>query len=648
MSEELPRTNPNPPPPHDYLASPLNPNNEEPSDLDDVVSQINLLLQYPDNLRLGPVEDLIRFLTSIRDEAKDSAEALDKAESEVERLKEKVNNAAAWSQKKKQEIQDLETRVCPQPHDHHYATVLEGIATGALAQVQELDEELDHAEQQSADNGLLAASRLSELRKADNKIRDWEAAAAALDFESGTPALDRLLQESDPLPAPANAKLDPVYLAARLSAIRRACLSGDLCTMSRILGFLPDAGAPILPQVWGALPAAIRGNHPQPATIADFNDFFSRIELGCRHSEDLADTLGDPATQEWGTSLTHVETLMNQANTTPATAVPTSAKLFSGKDVPRLTNPDDYFPYRTRLEAFFKGTQTPSPVDFSTALYRVLATLDHPTVAAAVIGWDPTPQVRNTWPATWTAFIAALDDKFLPANILVDTMREYRKCHPGKDETAVSFFNRFEAVLTKRRAVERLRGAPIVSDQEAIGRLLAILPRQLVNSVQLDHARRGIITESRTPHEIRSDFEIAWGILTPAATPKATPTAGGRARNATNRPTNSSDELRPRRCGLVCNYDTAPRVPDILRGSLFNNDADSIRCRSEAVRLNVCQYCRRPPSQHTTVGAQHRPVPPANNQARGRAAPALPPTPPGPRIEDVTDRLAIEGAPPSA
>lgn len=606
--------------PDDYATSPLGQKTPPAKyELPEIAEQLRFFITKPDYLQLATTQDLVHFFQTTH---KRILELNQDWENDIEEYDQE--NAPRPSDKK--EIQDLQQKL-----EESQATLLQTLQDHAATQQQLDDEKLNCKEDKVGLRRDIRELR-AQLEWHDER---WSDASAAINraIEVTVPDDEAIARD----------------LVQQLLDIRKAIDEGEIRVMTQILGFLPDAGAPLIPQLWSKIPAALKGTHPEPADAATFNAFFEGLTIGCPHPEELAQTLGDPDAQEWTLSLRHVERLMTAAAAAPAaTTTVATTKLFDAKDVPTLKNPDEYFPYRTRLEAFFRGTQTPSPADFSTALYRVLATLDHPTVAAAVIGWDPTPQVRATWVATWRAFLLALDDKFLPKTILPDTIREYMRCHPTKEESAVSFFNRFEAALTKRQAVERLKGAPVVSDDAVVSRLLAILPRELVDAVEVNHMQQGIVTQSRTPRQLRDDFEIVWRHRSPPKADK--PTGPARGRNAPPRlPANSTDALKPRRCGLVCNYETAPRVPDHLRGSLFNDDADSRRCRAEAARLGLCQYCRRPASQHATVGATPRLVTPANAPARGRAAPArLPSPPPGPRVEDITDQQAIEDAPSSA
>jgi len=516
-------------------------------------------------------------------------------------------------------------------------------------EVADLEEQVDSAETQSAKNGLDLGNLRILYNKAIAREADWEVASRLLD-EDTLPALDSSKPggPGEPKPLSKDNLGDPVHLAVRLAAIRSACRAGNLAAMTQHLNFLPDAGTGVIPAVWNAIPTELRGNNPQPRDLATLNTFLNQIPLGtCNHPPELAAELHmEPATP-WSDSLDVVRDLMTAA---PQPAIAGRSTLFKATEVPALKDTARYEEYRGQLKVFFESEDDPALHEYGRAMRRVIRGFEDTTAIQAAQGWDVSTCVRPTWHATWQAFIAALDEKFQKVTILEDTIGDFMKCRPKDAETPSDFFNRFEAITNQRRVVEERKGIPAasrLSDETVTARLLAILPRYLVDDVRLSLARQNQIIELRTPAQLRPEFERAWAYVpAPYKPPKgpAHPVPKGRA-GPPARPTSTTNEVKERTCGLIVSYDTAPAVPATLRGSLYSpQDPQSATRRQLAARMQVCEYCRRPRSEHHASGPRFKTVTPAN--APGRVARGRQPSPPpGPRVQDITDQQAIEPAP---
>jgi hypothetical protein len=527
-----------------------------------------------------------------------------------------------------------------------------------------LEEEVSDLKEELAKVKETLHSTRTALQEGAKTLREWDLATRCLDTDAFDAGLNTPAEgEVRPIPDPENTrpdfdkKLSPAYLASRLIAIRTACRTGRLSAMVQHLAFLPDAGAPVIPAVWQAIPESIRGSEPEPQDLATLNAFLTRIPLGsCTHPTELGTVLNNPA-QEWNTSLDVVRDLMTAAPP-PAQVTEARTKLFKTSEVPEFKDTTQYEAFRTQLKSFFQAEDEPAPHEFGRAMRRVLTSFKDPVAIAAQAGWDISPLVHHTWTQTQEAFLSALDKKFQKATILEDAIADYMKCRPKESELPSDFFNRFEAVTNQRREIEKRKGMTPeqqLSDQAVTSRLLAVVPRYLVDNVRLAMARNGQILEVQPLSVLRPEFERAWAYVQPPPPKNPRPTPAnpqGRQRQGPARqtPTAGMNEVKERTCGLIVSYDTAPAVPAALRGSLYSpTDPGSAARRSLASRMKVCEYCRRPKDQHQPSGPRFKEVTPGTAVSRSAPAqPRQPSPPPGPRVEDITDRLAIEPAPPSA
>lgn len=391
-----------------------------------------------------------------------------------------------------------------------------------------------------------------------------------------------------------------------------------------------------------------------PKTEEDFKNLIvARVmgtdapPLGCTHPTELSHVLigPDQPILPWEDALNDVRNLLDEqqrAATAPAPA--TEGKLFRASDVPEFTDANKYYDFRASLQMFFQSEDAPPTGTYGRALMRVISTFKDPTARAAAHGWDLSTILRHDWPTTWITFLEALDQKFLPATALEDAIADFMRVHPKADETAASFFNRFEAALARRRAMETMKGAARFSDDAVTLRLIAVLPRYLVDDVRLALRRQNRILETQTPALLRPEFETAWAYVQKPA-PKTTPTPRARpapaGRNPNPRPAN---QVTTRQCGLTVSYDSAPAVPEALRGSLYPSNANpsqnaaNLARRQLAAQQQVCEYCRRPRSQHQNLGTNFKPVT-MDTAPRNRPAPIAQIE--GPRVTDVTNQLAL-------
>lgn len=513
---------------------------------------------------------------------------------------------------------------------------------------QELKDQLATANDQIAQLDRAAATKVQSLegqkqnllqqtREVSEELADWETNISE--------ALGKIEYDGDAVQhltlAEARAEIEKLRRNSDLSALRSllpAVLQNNTFSPTLLASALrlQFASATMAPQggsgrfsvtfsegnsiatVWATIPSHLRRGRPQPTTSQEFNDFLNELLINnppaaptsCSHPSQLATQLGMDQDQDWDTSLGMVQDLLQAPGPAPTTFAPT--RLFKPSDVPEFNDTKKYFEYRSTLRMFLLSEEDPAPGEYGRALLRILSTFKDDTARAAATGWDISPIIQPTWPATREAFLQALDQKFLSETILEETIQEFLRVYPKEADNATSFFNRFEAALSKRRAVESLRHVTPVSNETVTARLLSVLPRYLVENLRLDLARRGTIIETLDPSELRTQMGRTWAYVPAPLKPARTP-IGARAAPAS--PT-GGNQVTTRTCGLTVSYDSSPPVPQTLRGSLFpdsrqpaNNPANAAR-RRLAVSMQVCQYCRRPRSQHQAVGTNFKAVTP--------------------------------------
>jgi hypothetical protein len=411
---------------------------------------------------------------------------------------------------------------------------------------------------------------------------------------------------------------------------------------------------------WEGIPSVYTAGKKKPNTPDELKQFIidtltnapAGLSSGCDHPRDLAVALEEDEDQDWEDSRQHVSDMVYDlrvlrslgrgVSTVPS---PSSKLPFKATEVPVLKDLAAYEEWRSRATRFL-GIQEVQPSQYATALLLVLTTFEDKTADQAAMAWDPANCVKGTWDATLKAFFAVLDQNFGSVTIYEDTVKEFMKVRPTPGESATSFFNRFDAVINKRHAVEERLGITKMTEADMVARLLNVAPRHLTNFVRamLRMRENPARLESLSPAQLRPLYENAWAYApgAPAAPPRQDQKRSGPAARSTPAgPSGQDNQTRQRQCGLVVSYDSTPAVPASLRGRLYpspkatsDENAASSRRLDEAVRQQVCEYCRRPRSQHQTVGAVFKPVT-RRLPASGSARPS--PVSDSQRVTDVTD-----------
>jgi hypothetical protein len=261
---------------------------------------------------------------------------------------------------------------------------------------------------------------------------------------------------------------------------------------------------------------------------------------------------------------------------------------------------------------------------------------------------DVSTFVRPTWKQTYEAFLAYTDATFLPSNLYQLCIIEWRKIHGKKGQSAQDFLLEFESALWSLNEAADYRKIPRPSAGEITRQLTAALP---------NHVRDEILKflpdfEEHPYDHYRARLQDIWlRTAWPDSSRHSAPAPRARLTNASPaqavHPRRDNNDTRMRRCGLVVSYDTAPAVPAHLRGSIYaddNRDLNLLReivtRRNACIQANVCEYCRRPRSEHHAVSAQFKEI----NRSPGHAVQSQRGRPrariadvPGPRVEEVTD-----------
>jgi hypothetical protein len=430
--------------------------------------------------------------------------------------------------------------------------------------------------------------------------------------------------------------------------------------------------------IWSSIPESRRQGFNEPTNESDFlawlnAEIFTETPapepalVRCEHPRQLATELGAPAEQGWEVSLeevrAHVEHICPATAPVPPTpgfAARSEASLFKVSDVPPFEKRDEYWSYRTSLKRFFQGTIEPPTHLFGTALNRILASWTDDAVRRASSTWDisalltyetDTALGRTTLTRSWTqlkdAFVAACDEKFLSPTIFEDLTVKWYNCRPREGMTPINFFLDFEAATAARDEAAKLLGYPELSEREKVAQAVRVLPAYVRNAMRMHNLHIDNMSSK--------DFkDLAIQQWTYAPKPAASNTRARLAPRSTNalpapalQSRRDNNDVRMRRCGLIVSYDTAPAVPAHLRGSIYaddNRDLNLLReivtRRNACIQANVCEYCRRPRSEHHAVSAQFKEINRSPGQTvqsqRGRPRARIADIP-GPRVEEVAD-----------
>lgn len=341
--------------------------------------------------------------------------------------------------------------------------------------------------------------------------------------------------------------------------------------------------------------------------------------------------------------------------------------LFKIADVPKFTKRAEYWSYRVALERFFSAITEPPPRLFGTALNRIIASWEADDVRTVAGHWKIEPllhyqrhdhdadgneviyEIPRNWKQLQKAFLKSCDEKFLDATITEDSVRDLNNTRPRPGQKPADFLLDFDAAVAKRNDTALLAGTPAMTTPETTAQLIRVMPNHVRSELRKNLAMQGKIMENMTLAELKTPLIYTW-TYTPAPESKRGPkvsTIPGQT-NAGSQPTRGNNEVKMRRCGINCSYDQpSPAVPQELRGALYwkggvpaqqNQAAEERNHRARAA--NICESCRRPRGYHRQ-GQNFIPI----REFRPNNSPPRFAMIPGPRIEDVTEQLALPPSP---
>jgi hypothetical protein len=412
---------------------------------------------------------------------------------------------------------------------------------------------------------------------------------------------------------------------------------------------------------WKQIPEGLRNSKDAiPTTSVELLEALSKLE--CRHPRELAETLGSTPTQAWNVSLGQVQTLLSSPFGSHPSArqvpTPTRTELFKVSDIPAFEKRSEYGTYRATLQRFFSSlTRTPDMSEVGPALNRILASWTSPEVRQASVHWNIntfiTYDVENpetgdyyTLPSTWEqakkAFLSACDYEFLSVTAAEDSIKELMALRPKTGQDPSTFLLDFNSAINKRDAMCAISEIPPLPASQITSLLIGKIPTHVRNEIRkiLSSQMPPRILETMLPAELRPLIINIWTYTpdprpVPRASAHVTHASPG-ARNTSGQPNGSP---RPRQCGLIIDYDTAPAVDHSLRGSINPDPSqpENLSRRQLCAQKQVCMFCRRPRSQHQSSGPNFRLVTMTPRASRTPVA----------AIEAAPTQLRIEAAPPS-
>jgi len=397
-------------------------------------------------------------------------------------------------------------------------------------------------------------------------------------------------------------------------------------------------------------------------------EILSSAPPDCQHPRELANvlTVGTNPGQPWVDSLRRVQSLMIEP--TPATpgqlAATGEASLFKISDVPKFAKRSEYWGYRVALERFFSSVTEPPERMFGTALNRIISSWESDDVRTAAGHWDIEPlltypytnrdargnetiiQIERNWSELKEAFLHACDDMFLELTITEDSVANLNNTRPKPGQKPADFLLDFDAAVVKRNKTARIAGTPVLSDLSITDQLLRVIPKHVRDTLRHSLAMQipSRKPENMTLSELKPFLIYTWTYANSQQKESKPVAARTRAQPTTLAKTQGGgNQVTQRKCGLIVSYDSAPAVPMELRGGLYHSprntpqqNAENARRRQLAVVSRVCEFCRRPQSQHHASGPDFKMVLPARSMNDQPVQRRVQIDLPHPRIEDVT------------
>jgi hypothetical protein len=367
-----------------------------------------------------------------------------------------------------------------------------------------------------------------------------------------------------------------------------------------------------LRQIWNEIPAGMRplgGNCP--TDIDQFRTWLNTLArpynpqppAACNHPVELATELGDPITQDWNTSLTHVRQLVNRpappgGPPPPPGGVPPAAgteHLFRTSDLPKFGDNDDYWTYRRAMTIFCQSV-TVAPTQLAMAIARITSSFEGDR-RKTVLAFDLSDVYQPTWEATWIALINYLDANFLPSKTWENQYNHWtglRYSDKLWGREFVSLYIREVGTLNQIATVQNKRTIPV---SEAVQKLMDRIPRNVARQVRHEHRNWDTTTNMRLVYDwIVEEWDHAkdMGFIQPKQVKEGSKPTVTPARNM-SLPLNAPGQESPRIDwpNLVCDkpcFDTTPAISPALRRPWRDLPENSKR--------GLHSRCRRPISEH--------------------------------------------------
>jgi hypothetical protein len=368
-------------------------------------------------------------------------------------------------------------------------------------------------------------------------------------------------------------------------------------------------------------------NTPWATLLQEVRNMTNRMTTTCTHIAELNNVLHFNTNNQWTDALNYVESLLDFYNTNQSNGE-SSAKLFKQTDVPTFDGTkDQYWTWRSAFNLFRKTIQVRAQ-DLDQAVARVMNAFsgEARTIAMA---WDPETIKGTDWQTTAEAILKYTDTHFMGPTEYFERLERWRKMRWTSHDQGQPFVSKFitEVQLINQIAETMKPQRAKIEHQEAMNVLLSKLPRNVVLTLQKDH------NEGLTGNSMEQCNQVAREWEYHIKTQPKNITSAKPATLLAPAPMETTNVLKDRTCGLRSSYDSpSPAVPMEFRGRLYPGPTDTpemvatITSRNrKAILGRICEACRRPQHQHHGR-TQFKPIRPVN--ARIMPAPAPAPTTP--------------------
>jgi hypothetical protein len=368
-------------------------------------------------------------------------------------------------------------------------------------------------------------------------------------------------------------------------------------------------------------------NTPWTTLLQEVRNLGNRMTATCTHIPELNNVLHFDPNNQWTDAINYVESLLNFYNTNQQTG--TTSKIFKQTDVPTFDGTkDQYWTWRSAFNLFRK-TVTVGNQDLDRAVAIVMNAFTGEAKKTAM-AWDPEAIKGNNWMDTSEAILQYTDTHFMGPTEYFERLERWRKMRwtiTNQGQAFVSWFITEVQLINQIADTMKPKRAKI-EHQEAMNVLLSKLPKTVVLTLQKEHEEGLPGNSMEQCNQVAKEWEFH--IKTqPKVNLSAKP-----AITLAPAPMETTNVLKDRTCGLRSSYDSpSPAVPMKFRGRLYPGPSDTpemvaaiTRRNQEAILGRICEACRRPQQQHHGR-AQFKPIRPVNARIMPAPIPAPAPAP---------------------